>query len=92
MQYTITSNHLLTRQKQFIIQPQFKINPKAGAGVHSPEEQQYSHEKGLEIVVPIELCSVIYSYLPKGLGEKNRKESLNFPIGNVHVRRGREWK
>lgn len=50
----------------------------ANAGVRPPEEQQYSHEKGLEIVVSIELCAVIYSYFPKCLGKKQKRE-FKFP-------------
>lgn len=48
----------------------------AKAAVPLPEKQQYSHEKGLEIIVPTELSVVIYSYLPKCLEPKQREFKL----------------
>lgn len=48
----------------------------AKAAVHLPEKQQYSHEKGLEIVVPTELSVVVYSYLPKCLEAQQREFKL----------------
>lgn len=35
-----------------------------------PEEQEHCHEKGLEVVVTIELCVIIYSNLPKRLSTR----------------------
>lgn len=57
-------------KKQIIIQIQVKNQPKAT--VLLPEKQKYSHEKGLEIVVPTEFSTVVNSYLPKCLEPQKR--------------------
>lgn len=44
--------------------------------VLTPEEQEHCHEKGLEVVVSIELCVVVYSNLPKYLSTRQTRRNV----------------
>lgn len=72
-----TSWNKWTKKKMFNSYNLVKIIRTANADAHWPEEQKHSHEKGLKVVVPIELSVVIYGYLPKCLETKQR--AFNVP-------------